>query len=59
MSENLLKRIRKRQTTNFKQKNYELLKQLTTYKAYSTDCGKIDPEGLSLVIINNKLVYRK
>ena len=59
MSENLLKRIRKRQTTNFKQKNYELLKQLTTYKAYATDCGKIDPEGFSLVIINNKLVYRK
>ena len=47
MSENLLKRIRKRQTTNFKQKNYELLKQLTTYKAYSTDCGKIDPEGFN------------
>lgn len=46
MSENLLKRIRKRQTTNFKQKNYELLKQLTTYKAYATDCGKIDPEAL-------------
>ena len=58
MSENLLKRIRKRQTTNFKQKNYELLKQLTTYKAYSTDCGKIDPEGF-LMIIDNKLCNKK
>ena len=46
MSENLLKRIRRRQTCDFREKNYELLRELTTYKAYQSDCGKIDPEGL-------------